>query len=297
MAGRTRWCDHIKPATALVACGGSEHRVTWRKGKVVLEDHDLASERAMLAFGGELPACLKVLQLWRNLHSSAMSIELFRQVQASLGPAAALLAPGELAARNQLGLMLTWERAWKHWSWLSEHGRLLHDHIRPEVLVLLREHLKFWMAERGCRRISSAVLEVPRGAPASLQGQMDTVGVRATASVGGTWVVQVWGRGMALVDGGFVLEVLGHDEHGAAAIVRAARWDEAEPGVFRPVAAPARVRRDSAGAWRLTWDPPELGERSGARAPLFGTASGSAGHVEEGGDGGGHLPHGVGSPD
>lgn len=248
-----RWCDHIEPATALVACSGAEHRVTWRKGKVVLEDHDVGAERAMLAFGGELPECLKVLQLWRNLHSWALSIEVFRQVQASLGPAA-LLAPGELAARNQLGLMLTWERAWKHWVWFSEHGRLLHDHVRPDVLPLLREHLKFWMAERGCRRISSATVEVPRGGPATLQGQMDSVGVRASVSVGATWVVEVWGRGIALVDGGFVLETLGHAEHGAAVLVRAARWDEAEPGVFRPVPAPARVRRDAAGAWHLTWD-------------------------------------------
>lgn len=249
-----RWCDHIKPATALVACSGTEHRVTWRKGKVVLEDHDVGAERAMLAFGGELPECLKVLQFWRNLHSWAMSIELFRQVQSSLGPAA-LLAPGDLAARNQLGLMLTWDRAWKRGAYFSEHGRLLHDHIRPDVLTLLREHLKFWMAENGCRRMSSAALEVPpKATAASLHGEMDTVGVRATVSLTATWVVQVWGRGLALVDGAFVLEVLGHAEHGAAVLVRAARWDEAEPGMFRPVAAPARVRRDPAGAWRLTWD-------------------------------------------
>lgn len=258
MAGRMRWCDHIKPATAIVACGGTEHRVTWRKGKVILEDHDVGAERAMLAFGGELPECLKVLQLWRNLHSWAMSIELFRQVQSSLGPTA-LLGPGELAARNQLGLMLTWDRAWRRGAYFSEHGRLLSEHIRPEALALLREHLKFWMAERGCRRISSAVLEVPPRARPSLQGQMDSVGVRATVSLGATWVVQVWGRGLALVDGAFVLEVLGHAENGAAVLVLAVRWDEAEPGVFGPVAAPARVRRDAAGAWRLTWEPPEPG--------------------------------------
>ncbi|HUR17917.1 MAG TPA: hypothetical protein VMZ51_03145 [Acidimicrobiales bacterium] len=251
-----RWCDHIKPATALVACSGTEHRVTWRKGKVVLEDHDIGAERTMLAFGGELPECLKVLQLWRNLHSWAMSIELFRQVQSSLGPSA-LLAPGDLALRNQLGLMLTWDRAWRRGAYLSEHGRLLHDHIRPEVLVLLREHLKFWMAEHGCRRISSAALEVPPKAGASLQGQMDTVGVRASVSLGARWVVEVWGPGIALVDGGFVLDVLGRARHGAAVLVRAARWDEAEPGIFRPVAAPARVRRDAGGEWRLSWEPPE----------------------------------------
>ncbi len=224
----------------------------------------------MLAFGGELPACLKVLQLWRNLHSWAMSIELFRQVQSSLGPAA-LLAPGELAMRNQLGLMLTWDRAWRRSAWFSEHGRLLLSHIRPDVAALLREHLKFWMAERGCRRISSAAVEVPPGATASLHGEMDSVGVRATASVGATWVVHVWARGLALVDGAFVLEVLGHEDHGGAVVVRAARWDEDAPGIFRPVPAPALVRRDAEGAWRLTWE-------SGEKAR-------SARHVEERGDG------------
>ena len=248
-----RWCDHIEPATALVACSGTEHRVSWRKGKVVLEDHDVAAERTMLAFGGELPDCLKVLQLWRNLHSWAMSTELFRQVQASLGPKA-LLAPGELAPRNQLGLMLTWERAWRRSAWYSEHGRLIQDHIRPDVVRLLRQHLKFWMGERGCRRLSGVELQVPPGQPVSMEGRMDTVGARATLAVNARWVVDVLGRGLALVDGGFVLECLGHDEHGAAVLVRAIRWDEDEPGVFRPVPAPARVRRDPVGAWRLAWD-------------------------------------------
>jgi len=195
-----------------------------------------------------------------------MSTEMFRQVQSSLGPDA-LLAPGDLALRNQLGLVLTWQRAWKRSAWYGEHGRLLVDHLRPEVLALLRQHLKFWMEQRGCRRISAADLQVPAGGgPAAMQGQMDSVGVRATAMMTANWVVQVWGRGMALVEGGFVLEVVGYAEHGAAVLVKAVRWDEAEPGVFRPVSAPASVRRDAEGAWRLRWDEP-----AGPPPPLSST--------------------------
>ena len=45
-------------------CEGEEHRVTWRRGKFVLEDHDLGAERAMLALGGEPCPCMRALELW-----------------------------------------------------------------------------------------------------------------------------------------------------------------------------------------------------------------------------------------
>ncbi|MDQ3575111.1 MAG: hypothetical protein M3404_09370, partial [Actinomycetota bacterium] len=77
MAGGDRWCDHIEAATASVDCNGESHRVTWRRGKVVLEDHDLTAEAAMLAFGGKPFPCLGVLRRWRDMHTWAMSGELF----------------------------------------------------------------------------------------------------------------------------------------------------------------------------------------------------------------------------
>jgi hypothetical protein len=49
-----------------VVCGGARHTVRWRKGRVVLEDHDVAAERALVALGGEPCICLELLAAWRQ---------------------------------------------------------------------------------------------------------------------------------------------------------------------------------------------------------------------------------------
>lgn len=228
--------------------------MTWRRGKVVLEDHDLSAERTMLAFGGELPACLRVLQLWRNLHSWAMSAELFRQVQARVGDDP-LLAPGPLGAVRELGLLLTWERAWRRSAYFSDHGRLLAEQVRARALDPLRGHLRFWMRHLGCRRISAVDVELQRrGQEASLSGEMDSVGVRATATLGTPWVLGVWARGLAVVDGAFVVDV--SDETGGddgVVAVRAARWERQAGGRSSPVVAPALAERRADGSWGLAW--------------------------------------------
>lgn len=257
MPVRDRWCHHVPPATALVACGGEQHRVTWRRGKLKVEDHDLGAERTMLAFGGETPPCLQVITLWRNLHSWAMSGQLLKQMQARLGPEV-LLAPGELRRVSDLGLLLTWEREWRRSSYYSEHGRLLEEQLRARALAPLREHLKWWLGHNGSRRISKLDLDLGRrGQPAVLRGQMDSVGVRAAATLGVRWLVQVWARGLEVVDGAFVLEVAQERVHDIPEVarVRAVRWDPLPGGGWGPVAAPALVQRVGEGDWRLEWEP------------------------------------------
>ena len=249
-----RWCDHVPPATAVVECGGEDHRITWRRGKLVLEDHDLSAELAMVAFGGQPCACLRALQLWRNLHSWSMSGQLFQQMTARLG-SQTILAPGRLAAVHELGLMLTWERTWKRSAFFSDHERLLKEQLQKRALEPLRAHLTFWKDRLGSRRISSAEVEVQRaGRPAVLNGSMDTVGVRARAVLGTAWALRVWARGAAVVDGAFVLEIVDDVADPDEPVVRAVRWEEQGAGVSAPVAAAARLDRSPEGTWRLTWE-------------------------------------------
>ncbi|MEO7442614.1 MAG: hypothetical protein ABIW46_03670 [Acidimicrobiales bacterium] len=262
--GRDRWCHHVASATATVECSGTTHQVAWRRGKLVLEDHDLGAEQTMLAFGGEMPACLATLQLWRNLHTWAMAAELLRQLQSRMG-ADALLGPGELARAHELGLALTWERAWRRADYYSDHGRLLSEVMVAKATPAFRDHLRFWLRERGSRRLSSVRVEVARGdAAPGVAGEMDSVGVRATASLGARWLVDVWGRGLAVVDGGFVVAIDdalrgdGSEPLG----VRAVRWDRAPDGGdgFRPVEAPAVVTSPGGPAEErhLVWSTPGL---------------------------------------
>jgi hypothetical protein len=252
--GRDRWCHHIPPARAVVACSGGQHRVTWRRGKVVLEDHDLGAERAMLALGGEPCACLRVLQGWRNLHSWSMSAELFRQMTARLGEGS-ILAPGDLAPVHELGLLLTWERTWKRSAWFSGHERLLREQVARRALGPLRRHLDVWRDRVGSRRISAVEVHVQRpGRPAVLVGSMDRIGTKATATLGTAWVLRVWGRGLAVVGGAFVLDAVEEEEGTGELRARAVRWEEQAGGVFAPAPAPAAIRPTEAGGWELAWE-------------------------------------------
>lgn len=248
---------------ASVECGGQSHRIAWRRGKLVLEDHDLGAEQTMLAFGGEMPACLATLQLWRNLHTWAMAGELFRQMQARMGDNA-LFGPGDLAEAHQLGLALTWERAWRRAGSLSDHRRLLGEQLKQKALPALRDHLRFWMRELGSRRLSSVQIEVTRDGPAAaVTGGMDSVGVRAVATLSARWLVRVWGRGLAVVDGAFVVDVDDLDPAlvacSAPLPVRAVRWepDPERAGHFRPVELAAVVTGASGPVSdrHLTWVP------------------------------------------
>lgn len=63
---RPRWCDGLPDVTATIDCDGHEHRITWRRGKLVLEDHDVLAERSLVALGGAAPLCLEVLDAWRR---------------------------------------------------------------------------------------------------------------------------------------------------------------------------------------------------------------------------------------
>lgn len=257
MAGPGRWCDRVPPATAIVDCGGERHRVTWRRGKIVLEDHDLDAERTLVLLGGAPCACLTVLDLWRNLFSWAMSAEMFRQMDARLGPGSNLLAPGDLREIHELALLLTWQRRWRLSAYFSDHERLLLEQVRKRALPPLKEHVARWRQRAGSRLLSTVDVKVARTADSCrLDGSLDRVRATATASLDVWWVIRVWTQGVVTVDDAFVLEVVdagsGADDIG----VRAAMWKErtAGSGRYEPVARYARLRRDDSGAWQLSWE-------------------------------------------
>jgi hypothetical protein len=61
-----RWYDGISPVTAWVRCRGEHHRITWRRGRIVAEDHDVEAEAALAALGGGACACLDVVRVTRT---------------------------------------------------------------------------------------------------------------------------------------------------------------------------------------------------------------------------------------
>lgn len=232
------WYHHIPPTVGLVPCEGTQHRVSWRRGKLVLEDHDLGAEYALLAFGGEPCACVRALRLWR--HQFGMPPDLFSSMQTYLGADAAL-APKELGLPRELGMNLSWDRSWRRSSFLDrKHERLLQGALRERALPLFRQHLTLEKQRFGCRVIAGAQVRVaPSIAEVTVGGEMDKVALKATVELHASWLVNVWPRGLGLVDGVFVAELV--EDSYDAPLVRAVRWEGEAAGRRVPVLAPARV--------------------------------------------------------
>jgi hypothetical protein len=85
-AGARRWCDDLGLAWAFVECGGERHAIAWRRGKLVLEDHDLLAERALIALGSDPPRCIELLDAWKALRDAEL-IEAFLFAHRTLDPA------------------------------------------------------------------------------------------------------------------------------------------------------------------------------------------------------------------
>ncbi|MGQ0744899.1 MAG: hypothetical protein ACT4OS_11300 [Acidimicrobiales bacterium] len=248
-----RWYHAVAPVETVVACSGEQHRVSWARGKLALADHDLAAERTMLVFGGEPCTCLRILEMWSQ--QFGLPPEAFAQMDSWLGEDA-VLAPPALAPVREMAMVLGWERAWRKSAFLhKKQARLLSDALTSRATKPLREHLNAVRASVGARMVSSVEVSVIHSdqAPA-LSGGVEGISIRARARLRGRWVVDVWGRGAAVVADAFVLEVTGarspHDLD-----VTAARWRGSGSGAA-PVPGLARLRRDGPDQpWSLTWMP------------------------------------------
>lgn len=61
------WWDAVPAADLVISCSGDRHRLQWSRGEIQLVDHpDLDAELALVALGGDEPACLAHLQLWED---------------------------------------------------------------------------------------------------------------------------------------------------------------------------------------------------------------------------------------
>jgi hypothetical protein len=213
---------------------------------LVLEDHDLSAENALLAFGGEPSACMQALRLWR--HQFGMPPDLFSSMQTYLGADAAL-APKELELPRELGMNLSWNRAWRRSSFLErKQERLLQAALRERALPLFRKHVGAEKERFGCRVISGAQVRIATTIKeVSVTGEMDKVAVRAAVELHASWLVEIWPRGLGLLGDVFVAELV--EDSYDAPLVRAVRWEGPPGGRRVPVLALAQVT-----GGRLAWE-------------------------------------------
>jgi len=94
-----------------VACGDATHRISWRRGKVVLHDHVLRDEEVMLALGGAPPRCVAILQAWRDRAGWERANR--PQPPGFIRNRPPPDVPEELAAVRRIATVRAWERRWR----------------------------------------------------------------------------------------------------------------------------------------------------------------------------------------
>lgn len=83
-----------------------------------------------------------------------------------------------------------------------------------------------------------------------MTGWIDDYSASAVVTLPLSWIVTVWARGLAVVDGCFVLDAIDTPDGIAVAVVR---WERVGPRTSEPLTVPGRLWRDREGDWRLRW--------------------------------------------
>ena len=302
-----RWCNDLPAATAQIECGGHRHRITWRRGKLVLEDHDVLAERSLGALGSELPTCVQLLDAWRRTRGTdvlyefldrgsrtmpaaefAMRKRLYEEemeaTRASpslfpsrMPPQARADFERRLAQRRErarrmweitlldalpyglrkalaLSVLVTLARRWHDAEYRRTRVERVESALTAVVDPLFEQSVRHW--RRNVSPAATFVIDLhllTPGEQPSCVATVRTIRAFAALSVPVDWFVDIWGRGLAVVDGCFVLGRTRYRRDEKELSVLAVRWQRDAAGSSRAIAAPAVVTRASDGAWTLQW--------------------------------------------
>lgn len=265
--------------------GDGPHRVRWCDGRLVLLHHpDPIGEQVLVALGGERCLCFDVLDAWR---AQVRLLELPRpggRLDELDGARrrfdqrhARIPVPDHQRAATARRLERRWLeqvaaafppalRARLERAHLVAGGRRVapgpgaldaryDDLLDPFVLEACHAALAAAGTAVPADRFAVACWTPARGQRPDVAGVVGPRGGFAAAVLPRGWVTDVAARGIAAVDDGVVVEVLGAARRDVID-VRACRWRPA-PGLgLVPEVAPARVTR-AGGAWALRWTTPD----------------------------------------
>jgi hypothetical protein len=181
-----------------------------------------------------------------------MRPEQLGQMRLHMGEEAALI-PHEFDVPRDVGLILNLERAWKKSRYLDKQGRLLERQVKDRALPAFRASLTAEKQRFGSRLIRTALVKhVAAVHPFRVEGRMDSVSVSATVTLSSAWVVNVWSKGLAVVDGTFVIDAAGPAGTDRSLTVQAIQWrpHEREPTVAEPTIVSRKAIR-SGDQWHL----------------------------------------------
>lgn len=257
------WYDRVPPVTFETECEGHRHTITWREGQLSLDEHpEPDAERALVALGGSVPRCVRILDLWdaavadggfveewaphhdadhkrrwwlrtalERLRSEGVQDFLFdlpRERAATMAEAAVTL-PHELLDRAAGSVVDTADRA----GWEVEPA--LVGHVAEAVRLRLRRAFVSSL-EGAVGQARSAALVPFRGrvglhVSPSFEGLLAGRGSWANATVQPSWLSRVWARGVAVHEGRLTLDAV---EVAGIVTMRQVQWTDRGDGVLTP---------------------------------------------------------------
>lgn len=225
MRAEAGWPRGVAPVRARVRCSGDEHTVVWRRGALVLADHDVAADEVLVALGGARPACLDVQRSWRlgyieqdpPVASAALvrSLSSLARWMSGGGDHPAVL-PEPLRRLREAGVLHTWGRGLREPSASDQAQRaFLERSITRRVRDLLVRQLRPLGADR------DAEIDVGIGDHPEAEGRCEGTNAWARVRVPIGWLTGVWVSGLETWQGDVVLDAA--DRQPSAIAV--ARWE------------------------------------------------------------------------
>lgn len=188
--------------TARVRCNGARHEIAVTpSGALVLRNHNLSAEKALIALGGSSCRCLQVLDAWKRQNRNALPAGLKAAFDAARSKPRFRTVPDD-------PLLIPFQaRAAARVTAVAE--KTLAD-------CVYRRSQSSWA---GGEHIVSARIGQPdisgHGERVwSANGKWPGTNSCITATVPLTWFIRVYRRGLAVVNGCFVLDVISEDAKG-----------------------------------------------------------------------------------
>lgn len=224
------WTRRVPTLQVPVTCSGQRHTVLWKRGSLVVVDHDVAADAVVVALGGDAPACLEVLRSWRigyiEEQPPTASTGLLRTLSSlgrwmgGGGPAPVVL-PEPLRRMREVSILHTWGRGLRDGRAGNDAqddfleravARRIRDLIDPQLFAVYGT----WPHDRDV----DVVINPDRSAPISVSGRASLEGIDAVLEIPVTWITSVWVPGLEVLRGGLLLDV----DRRTPASALVARW-------------------------------------------------------------------------
>ncbi|MFN0027698.1 MAG: hypothetical protein ACKV2O_11060 [Acidimicrobiales bacterium] len=232
----------MAPARLQIDCSGGRHTVLWKRGCLVLVDHDVAAETALQALGADRPACLALLERWRTTLLPVGPAGVARtpkvaparasgNLRSPMAAGADLRSFGaELGRVIELAQLVRAERRWADPALPAADrsrllGRFLGD-LRDATAASLQSSSR----ARGRQQIAVQAHPLPSGEAGGVEVTTSAARIELELHLPLSWVVEVSGRGLTSVDGLIVLGVVDEDLDGALVGVIGLVWEVHGPG-------------------------------------------------------------------